>query len=59
MAWGPRLYFCIRTLAFMPYEPFASNGASRGASPGVATLKVRQGAFDALNDGSGALGEVK
>ena len=26
---------------------------------GVATLKVRKGAFDALNKGSGALGKVK
>ena len=26
---------------------------------GVATLKVKQGAFDALNKGSGALGKVK
>ena len=26
---------------------------------GVATLKVRKGAFDALNEGSGALGKVK
>ena len=29
--------------------------ASQGASDGVATLEVRKGAFDALNDGSGAL----
>ena len=35
-----------------------SNGASRGAPHGVATLKVRKGAFDALNKGYGALGEV-
>ena len=26
---------------------------------GVAALKVRKGAFDALNNGSGALGKVK
>ena len=32
-----------------------SSNASRGAPDGVATLKVRKGAFDALNKGSGAL----
>ena len=36
-----------------------SSGASRGALDGVATLKVRKRAFDALNRGSGALGKVK
>ena len=36
-----------------------SSGAWRGAPDGVATLKVRKGAFDALNKGSGALGKVK
>ena len=36
-----------------------SSGASRGAPQGVATLKVRKGAFDVLNKGSGALGKVK
>ena len=30
-----------------------------GVPDGVATLKVRKGAFDALNKGSGALGKVK
>ena len=30
-----------------------------GCPDGVATLKVRKGAFDALNKGSGALGKVK
>ena len=35
-----------------------SSGASRGAPDGVASLKVRQGAFDALKKGSGALGKV-
>ena len=30
-----------------------------GAPDGVATLKVRKGAFDALNKGSRALGKVK
>ena len=34
-----------------------SSGASRSAPHGVATLKVRQGAFDALNKGSGELGK--
>ena len=33
-----------------------SSGTWRGAPDGVATLKVRKGAFDALNKGSGALG---
>ena len=33
-----------------------SSGASRGAPHGLAILKVRKGAFDALNKGSGALG---
>ena len=32
---------------------------SQSAPDGVATLKVRKGAFDALNKGSGALGKVK
>ena len=43
------------------YTPVAalSSGASRGAPDRVATLKVRKGAFDALNKGSGALGKVK
>ena len=38
-----------------------SSGASRGAPHGVVNLKVRKGAFQALNKGSGALGksEVK
>ena len=36
------------------FEP-VSSGAWRGAPDGVATLKVRKGAFDALNKGSGAL----
>ena len=36
-----------------------SSGAWRGAPDGVATLKVRKGAFNALNKGSGALGKVK
>ena len=36
-----------------------SSGASRGAPHGVASLKERQGAFGALNKGSGALGKVK
>ena len=30
-----------------------------GAPHGVATLKLRKGAFDALTEGSGALGKVK
>ena len=34
-----------------------SSGARRGAPDGVATLKVRKGAFDALKKGSGALGK--
>ena len=36
-----------------------SSGAGRGAPDGVATLKVRKGAFDALNKGSGALDKAK
>ena len=36
-----------------------SIGASRGALDGVATLKVRKGTFNALNQGSGALGKLK
>ena len=36
-----------------------SSDAWRGAPDGVATLKVRKGAFDALNKGSGALAKVK
>ena len=39
--------------------PTKSSAASRGAPHGVATLKVRKGAFDALNKGSGALGKLK
>ena len=39
--------------------PENSSGASRGAPDGVACLKVRQGAFDALKKGSGGLGKVK
>ena len=31
----------------------------RGASDGVTTFKARKGAFDTLNKGFGALGEVK
>ena len=30
-----------------------------GVADGVATLKVRKGAFDGLNSGSGAFGKVK
>ena len=36
-----------------------SSGPWRGAPDGVATLKVRKGAFDALNKGSGASGKGK
>ena len=36
-------------------SPAESCGASRGAPDGVATLKVREGAFAVLNKGSGAL----
>ena len=35
------------------------SGASWGAPHGASTLKVRKGAFDSLNRGSGALGEVQ
>ena len=38
---------------------YLSSGAWRGAPDKVATLKVRKGAFDALNKGSGVLGKVK
>ena len=40
-------------------NPFFSSGAWRGAPGGVATLKVRKGDFDALNDRPEALGKVK
>ena len=40
--------------------PDISSSAWRGAPDGVANLKVRRGAFDALNEGPGALeSEVK
>ena len=39
---------------------FKTQAVLDGVPPdGVATLKVRKGAFDALNKGSGALGKVK
>ena len=38
-------------------RPLESSGAWQGATDGVATLKVRKSAFDALNKGSGALGK--
>ena len=36
-----------------------SSGFSRGAPHGVATLKARKGAFDALKKGSGPFEKVK
>ena len=36
-----------------------SRAATQAVLHGVATLKARKGAFDALNKGSGAVGKVK
>ena len=46
----PDQTICVYVV-FLPW----SSGAWRGAPNGVATLKVRKSAFDALNKGSGAL----
>ena len=47
------------SLLRVPRFTVFGGGASQGAPDGVATLKIRKGAFDALNKGSGALGKVR
>ena len=57
---GERQRACLFWGTFrVPFSCNFSSGASRDARRGVATLKVRKGAFEALNEGSGAFGTAK